>query len=99
MNIEPLESRIALAMATLMIVNPHTTTFTDVDGDHVTVKVSTGTLAAGVFTGVAGPHGDQLQELDLSKAGFIGANVSTTVVHAANGDGLVNIGLINMGAN
>ena len=30
----------------VMLVNATTATFTDVDGDHVTIKVSTGTLTA-----------------------------------------------------
>ncbi len=67
-SIEPLEPRIAPAMATLQIVNPLTASYTDVDGDRVTVKVSTGELIAGLFTGAASGAGDQLHSLDLSAA-------------------------------
>ncbi len=94
-SIEILESRIAPAMVTLHIVNPRTATYTDVDGDHVTVKVSVGNLTAGLFTGVAGAKGDQLQLLDLSAGGFDKANLTFSVVKVAVGDALANIGYIN----
>ncbi len=93
-SIEPLEARIAPAMVTL-IANGASATYTDVDGDRVTVKVSTGTLAAGLFTGVAGASGDQLQLLDLSAGGFDGANLTFTVARVPGGDGLANVGYIN----
>src|SRR6266436_5712377 len=96
-TLEPLEDRIAPAMATLLMVNPTTFTYHDVDGDLVTVKVSAGTLTAGLFTGIADPggHGDQLQTLNLSGGGFDHANVTFTVKKAAAGNGLANVGYLD----
>ena len=104
MTIEPLEARIAPAMLTLHIVDPHTATYNDLDGDLVTVKVSAGTLTAGLFTGASmstafGPA-DQLQELNLSAGGFDNATLSITAKPQTlggtlRGDGLVNVGWIN----
>jgi hypothetical protein len=104
LRLVPLESRIAPAMATVVVsADGHTATYTDVDGDHVTVKVSTGTLnriePGGTFTGVHGPLGDQLQVLDLSPATFDRADVTVSVVRGTGGDGLANVGAITGGAN
>ncbi len=104
MTIEPLEARIAPAMVTLHIVDPHTATYQDLDGDLVTVKVSAGTLTPGLFTGTSmstsfGPA-DQLQELNLTTGGFDHATLSITAKPqmlggTLRGDGLVNVGWIN----
>ena len=90
-SIEPLEARIAPAV---VIANPTTATYTDVDGDAVTMKVSKGTLTAGQFFTVASGLGDQLQLVDFSGSGgiFDGANVIFTVKKSTTGDGLVNVG-------
>lgn len=94
--IEPLEARIAPAtIASLQIINATTATYTDVDGDRVTVKVSVGDLHNATFTGIAGLHGDQLQTLDLSGGGFDKANLTFSVSKVGGGDGLANIGYIN----
>src|SRR5207247_6893856 len=53
---EQLETRYVPAVT---IVNALTATYTDVDGDHVTVKVTAGTLTAGNFTTAASGAGDQ----------------------------------------
>src|SRR5258708_9459454 len=79
----------------LGIDTPRTATYTDVDGDHVTVKVSTGTLTAGLFTTVASGSGDQLQEIDFSGGGFDQASLTFSVAHVAGGDGLATVRYIN----
>src|SRR5688572_13532729 len=93
--IEILESRIAPAMASLQIINPRTATYTDADGDRVTVKVSVGTLTEALFVGNPKGLGDQLEILNLSGGGFDGANLTIKAVKVATGDGLVNVGTIN----
>ncbi len=92
-SIEPLEARIAPAVL-ISAVDPKTATYTDVDGDIVTMKVSKGTLTAGQFFTVAAGLGEQLQLVDFSGGGgiFDGANVVFTVKKSATGDGLVNVG-------
>lgn len=92
LSIEGLESRLTPAIT---IINGTTATFTDVDGDSATVKVSTGILSAGLFTSVAAGSGNQLQEINLSAGGFDGANLVITDKKSATGDGLVNVGYIN----
>ncbi|MEA3187452.1 MAG: hypothetical protein QOD99_1282 [Chthoniobacter sp.] len=91
--IEPLESRIAPASLVQ---------FTDVDGDQVIVTISAidphPVVASNLIpTGALG--GSQLTLLDLSSPTANHANVSVSVTKAATGDGLVNIGRINAGAN
>lgn len=95
--IEALEPRIA---PSVVILNSHTATYTDVDGDLVTIKVSKGTLNDNVFTstinmGGGGPPPEQLEEIDLTQgSGFNGANLTISVVQNG-GDGFANIGFIN----
>jgi hypothetical protein len=91
-SFECLESRLAPAVA---LVNWVTATFTDVDGDKVTVNLSIGTLTAGLFTTGATGLGEQLQTIDLNGGGFDGANLTISVKKALAGDGLVNVGYIN----
>ena len=90
--IEPLEARIAPAV---LIVNATTATYTDVDGDEVTIKFSTGTLNNGVFTTQGKGLGDQLLLINLSAGGWDGADLTLTVAKAATGDGVANLGAIN----
>lgn len=92
LRLQPLESRLAPAMT---VVNAATATYTDVDGDLVTVKVSVGAFALGNFTTVAGGVGEQLQTIDFSAGGFANANLTLSVVKAPSGDGLANVGYIN----
>jgi hypothetical protein len=94
--LEVLEARVAPAT----LVNATTVTYTDVDGDPVTVHVSAGKLQAADFTfnnsfATTGPQ--QLEALSLTDAGFEGASVSITAVRnvAQGGDGLVNVGRID----
>lgn len=89
MNIEPLELRIA----------PASLTFTDVDGDNVTITTTgPGILTLGVNVIVVS---GQLRELDLTDSAFQGAKVSINATRdpAAGGDGRVNVGLINAAGN
>jgi hypothetical protein len=74
-----------------------TATYTDTDGDLVTVKVSKGTLDPGGanFIGIASGMGGQLQQLDLTDPAFAGANITITAVPAEPGDGFVNVGSID----
>ncbi len=74
-------------------------TFTDVDGDLVTVKSSKGGLTAGMFhlaaSGSVG--GEQLQTLDLTTLGLFGGTDITISAKRSNagGDGFVNVGFIS----
>jgi hypothetical protein len=90
--LEPLEARRTPAVT---IVNATTATFTDIDGDRATVKVSGGTLTAGLFTTAAKGLGDQLQTIDLSGGGFDRAGLTVTAARGPAGDGKVNVGFIN----
>lgn len=95
--VEPLEDRIAPAS---------TFTFTDVDGDLVTISSSKGDLANAAMTlndmnansGIAGSK--QLAKLDISDAQFAGTNL-TIAAKPQNGlgDGFVNVGWLEAGAN
>ena len=94
-SIEPLEPRIAPAAAVNVLTNT-TATYTDVDGDHVTIKVSAGDLhGAGIFAVISQGSGDQLQLVNFSAGGFDGADLTFSVTKAPGGDGLANVGKIN----
>ncbi len=93
-SLEPLESRIAPAAVI---------TFTDIDGDLVTISSSKGThdqlvTATGGGTGL---NDHQLQELDLDfTTDFDGATISIKATPqkiggVLKGDGFVNVGRIN----
>jgi hypothetical protein len=95
--IEILESRIAPATLSGQVV-----TYTDLDGDTVSIMFSTGTLAKSQFTFANSSAFDdttpqQLQTIDIhGLAGFAGADITVTVKPAASGgDGLTAIGYIN----
>ncbi|HEX8297070.1 MAG TPA: hypothetical protein VF593_12265, partial [Chthoniobacteraceae bacterium] len=104
--IEPLEARIAPAA---VFVNPNTATFTDVDGDLVTVKFSKpllsaqniGTILKTAPTGAMG--GEQLNEINLqsflSSTEATGTDITVTArPQDANGDRLPDgDGLVNVG--
>lgn len=75
-------------------------TFTDADGDRVTLVVSKGRLDPADFTLVAAGSGNgaQLLALNLSDDGaeFSGSNLALTARRtAAGGDGFVNLGYLN----
>ncbi len=78
-----------------------TATFTDVDGDLVTVKTTAGTFDASNFgiyslNPLLVGHG-QFSQLDVSDAEFAGANITITAKRAValGGDGLVNLGFLD----
>ena len=93
-SLELLESRIAPAAITGRVL-----TYTDQDGDHVTVTFSKGTLAEGMFTfnnafATTGPQ--QLQLIHIPFMGdFQGTNLTVAVKSAAGGDGRAAIGYID----
>jgi hypothetical protein len=81
-------------------------TYTDADGDHVTLTISKGTLAAGMFTfdtgGVTGDNSakQQLQIIDMSAAADLdGANITMKVTKAGGGDGFAAVGRIEAGTH
>ena len=85
------------ALAPDIAVGGKSATFTDVDGDLVTVKTTKGTFGPtnfnGFQTGVTG--GGQLQSLTLD-AGFAGAAITITATPGIlGGNGFVNIGHID----
>ena len=97
-SIEILEARIAPAV--LIAASGHSASYTDVDGDHVTVKVTgfatgSGVFTPGLFTTVASGVGEQLQKLDFGAGGFDGANITFAVAKVPGGDGLANVGYVN----
>jgi len=98
-SIETLEDRIAPAALAGQVL-----TYTDIDGDHVSLTISKGTLAQANFTfNVTSPFSTanattpmQLQEIDIhGDAGVSGANIIVKVTKAGAGDGLAAIGAIN----
>lgn len=87
-GLEPLEKRLALAGVV---------TFSDVDGDAVTVKSSKGTTAdlqAAVVLQASGA-GNQLRAIDLTAAVFQGTTLSVTAKANGAGDGRVHVGQID----
>ena len=81
--------------------NDQTATWTDADGDRVTLKVSKGSLDASqfFFAPGSGNVGAVLQLLQLNDAEFTGSNVSVTVKKAGTGDGRVALGYLNATGN
>lgn len=82
----------------VQLLNARTATFTDSDGDLVTVKVSKGTLKQEDFTVVASGKGGELLALHLGDPDdqFTGAALSISAVASAlGGDGFVNVGFID----
>jgi hypothetical protein len=95
--IEPLEARVAPAT-----LSGQALTYTDIDGDRVTITISKGTLAPSMFSfdtgGVTGDNSarQQLQGINIAvEPTCDGANISMAVVKGAQGDGLAAIGRIN----
>jgi hypothetical protein len=100
-SIEVLEARIAPASLSGQVL-----TYTDIDGDHVSVTISKGMLAQGNFTfsianafspaNAAAPM--QLEGIDIHSdvmpAGAV-ANITVKVTRAGGGDGLAAIGAID----
>lgn len=94
-------SNLALAIDLQISADGRTATFTDVDGDLVTIKTSAGAFVPADFTIVAGPTGGgQLQKIDLSDNGpdFTGADLTVTALPGPlGGNGFVNVGEIKAG--
>lgn len=88
MNIEPLEPRIAPAAVF---------TYTDVDGDKVTIKTSAGNDSL-LAIGVSLSNG-VLTRINLNKDNFgdqfAGTNLSVTVKRAVGGDGQAHLGWLD----
>src|SRR5262245_44352669 len=94
-TIEALEARIA--PAAVFSPDGRTATFTDVDGDLVTVKVSKGTLDASNFQFEAKGMGDELKVVKFGGANgeFDNADLSIMAAPKAGvGDGFVNVGWV-----
>lgn len=84
--------------------SPTVVTFTDVDGDLVTVKTTKPILDAGDFFGIATGAGVQIQLIDFSDDGVAAKGMGLTISAKPqdvnsdgklDGDGSVNIGAIN----
>jgi hypothetical protein len=91
--LESLEPRLLLSVT--IAPNAHSATYSDVDGDHVTLTLSKGALLPANFTTAPSGAGELLQLLDLSAGGFDNANLTVSVHRVPGGDGLVNIGFID----
>jgi hypothetical protein len=81
-------------------VTPGKVTYTDGDGDTVTLKITAGSLDASdlIFVPSGANGGVQLVHLNLSAAEFLNANVTVTAKRgSAGGDGFANIGYLNAG--
>lgn len=107
-TLEPLEARIAPAFGIFHAsADGHSAFYDDVDGDHVTVKITHGFIAnqapPGAALGIeAGPLGNgsgYLRFLDFSNPGFNHTNITVSVVKVPGGDGLANVGAIFGGTN
>jgi hypothetical protein len=86
------------------IVNDRVATYTESDGDLVTVKVSKGKLTTALFSAAPGlvPGGVRLQRLELTDPQFDGATLSITAKRqeltpgaGLSGNGLVEFGFID----
>lgn len=96
-TVELLEPRIAPAA---VFVNRFTASYTDTDGDHVTVHftrpILTSSNVSTLLVTAPSGLGDQLQAIDLSSvtAAARGTGISVTAKVGASGDGFVNVGAI-----
>ncbi len=90
--IEPLELRIA--PAAVVTVVGRTATWTDFDGDKVTLKWTTGNAPAFVSDPVGVPDGVVVKRINFD-ASHNGAGVSLTVKAAGGGDGRIDLGQID----
>jgi hypothetical protein len=79
--------------------NGRTASYTDVDGDRITVKTNRGTFDSSDFVlfSAGAPGSAQLSRLLLSDDGeeFIGANITIAAKRTGAGDGFVNVGWID----
>jgi hypothetical protein len=80
--------------------NQRTASFTDVDGDIVTVKISKGMLDPSKLQLVPANGGFYLRALNLADPQFAGSSVTITAKPGPHGgDGFVNVGAILAGTN
>ena len=86
---EYLESR--LLLSSQVFASGHTATYTDPDGDGVTITVSKGNLSPEDFGSSPQGAGQQLDEIDLSDPSFNGTDLLITT----SGFGQANVGYIN----
>lgn len=98
-SLELLEDRIA--PSSLLFVNGKTATYTDVDGDHVTVSFSKSILSqanlATLLVTTPGGLGDQLRTIDLESVAAAAGGAKITVTAKSFhglGDGYANVGAI-----
>jgi hypothetical protein len=81
------------------LTGKRTATFTDTDGDLVTIRISKGALNVENFTLFPSGRGSQLALVDLkNQSEFAGATLSITAAKArgsATGDGKVDVGFID----
>lgn len=95
--IEVLESRIAPAGIIAVNVNTKTASWTDFDGDSVTLKWTTGepSFKASAPTFANDPRAVQVNEIDLNLAADANDAITITVKAGPMGDGHVDLGYIN----
>ena len=87
---------LAAAPGDVKILSDQLATYTDLDGDLVTVKTTGHGLTATGFHFLSGPLGSQLTELDLAGSGLAGKSLTITATPGLHGgDGWVNVGTIN----
>ncbi|MEO6569224.1 MAG: Calx-beta domain-containing protein, partial [Opitutaceae bacterium] len=81
----------------VVLINPHTATFTDEDGDLVTVRLTHGKLTADDFTLALGDGtvGMRLAELSLLGRAGAGLVIKATPQPGLGGNGEVNVGRID----
>lgn len=98
-SLEPLEARIApAAVLPTISADGRKATWTDVDGDKVTLAITKGQLDVSLIDLESGPtQGAVLQELDLSAAQFKGSAVTISALRdpLVGGDNSVNVGFID----
>ena len=97
-SIETLESRIAPAALIAFSTDHKTATWTDVDGDKVTLRISKGLLDDTLFTkDTSFTTGLLVKKLDLTGAAFAGTNVTLSAVREplTGGDNTVNLGYLD----
>ena len=96
--IEPLESRIAPAAVVTVNQTTHTATWTDFDGDHVTVHWTNNT-APGFLIAIpadsSSPDGVLVKEIQLNNIGDTNDAITVSVKAGPQGDGRVNLGYID----
>jgi hypothetical protein len=97
-TLEPLEARIAPAGVITISGDAKSATWTDVDGDKVTLKITRGALSDTLFDDDQSPTtGLLVRKLDLTDLSFTGASVTLSAVRdpLLGGDNTVNLGFLD----